>query len=327
MMTVNELVDRVVSDIDDGNRMTLSPATDILPALQQAWEESADIVASRMEQFLTASVILPASDLITDLEGNLCFLIPEDCHQMRVLKVEFRERADSNEEWCDVGLIKATESNMFEPSVSRLNATGVPSLQRYQLGRKFVLTPTTSAARVAQLRVRYVRRPAPLALSQGRITNWDAATGRLVVDAIGAGLSMIDGALGNYINIIDGGTGEIVSTHQVSYTEGSQGVYISAEPTRAIYRDLPVTGALPTKLQHDDYICVAPGTCVPYIEDPVTTFMITYAVSKMNKKLRIADAASTDAAVNSLEKKIGDMAHNRPTRFRVKMSAPWSYRR
>ena len=48
LMTVQDLIDRVVSDIDDGNRHLLDPVKDILPALQQGWEDATGIFCANV---------------------------------------------------------------------------------------------------------------------------------------------------------------------------------------------------------------------------------------------------------------------------------------
>ena len=329
LMTVQDLIDRVVSDIDDGNRHLLDPVKDILPALQQGWEDATDIIANRLDDLLQTYVVLPKSEMHIQKANSLgtqdeqrYLLTPEDCYQQRVTDLEWRAQTD--DWWRPISLVNPNEAYQHELAVF----LPVVSYQiaRYHVGRKIYLAPFQTADKATMFRMRYIRRPAPLVMPQGRISAWDVVSGTITVDAVGGGVSTLDDTDGNYISIIDGGTGLVTSTHRVLSKTVRQ-VIIDPAPTRLYYRDRDVTGVLPDTINYDDYICIAPGSCVPMIEAPVTTFVIAYAVSKMGKKLRLESASSTDAALTQFEKKVDGLAHNRPARFRVKMSAPWSSRK
>ena len=345
MITSQNMVDEVISRLDLRNRESVTIEGDILPALNRGWDDAISIVARRSEEFLLTQKVMAGlnpqpnptgfaygattqTGLQLDANGDYFFLYPPDCYQQRLLGVDVHNFA--RDFWYPVQLNNAQDSYKNELGNLRV---GIRRMQYYQLGRKLILLPREDCKYVTEIRIRYIKRPPPLALPQGKITSWDVTNGFLSVDALGPDISPVIGQTGNYFNIIDAHDGEIITTHQVMRIDGNK-VFIRPAPIRSEFHDYTVTGTLPDgsvpgiqALDYDDYICAAPYSCVPFIETPVTALAIEYAISEMQRKLGETDQNILNGNVKKREDRVNDLAVNRPRSKRRKSSAPWTSRK
>lgn len=322
MLTVQDLIDAVISRIDQNNRESVTVAKDILPAINRGWREATDVLARRNEEFLLTSVIIPSTDMQMDANGDYFLITPDDCYQQRVLGIDVKNNAFND--WFKMELLNAQEAYNREDSALRLLKPNITNSAYYQLGRKLMLLPSGTISSSQAFRMRYLRRPLPLVVPQGMITSIDVAEGILIVDAIGDDLTETINNVGNFINIIDSATGEIRSSHQILDTEGGVRLRIRSTPTRTTHSGQTITGVLPATIELDDYVCVSSGTCVPFIEEPATTLAIEYAVAEMDKKLGEPDQGQAAAQIKKCTESCEDLNHNRPIRKRRNLSAPWT---
>lgn len=326
MLTTQDLVDAVISQIDQTNRESVTIDGDILPALNRGWRNATDIIARRNDDLLITTAIFEPAALKQDSEGNYYLAIPEDAYQQRVMQVECR--TTTFPDWYPAELINAHESSKREDSQFRPRGLLATDVSYYQLGRKLVLNPSGIVSRLTGLRLRYIRRPLPLVLPQGTIQAFDIVGNTLTVDAIGDALSYSTADAGNFINIINPMTGEVKSSHQILELKGGVQIKLRTDPTRTSHKSQTITGAIPDTTAIDDLICLTAGSCVPFIEEPATTLAIEQAVSDMKKKLGEADQGVLAQSVKNQETKLEDAAmNNRPLRYRRKCSAPWTQRR
>ncbi len=139
------------------------------------------------------------------------------------------------------------------------------------------------------LRIWYMRDPATLVKTQGRITSVDVGTNTLILNSLGSDLTVDDADLNNYVNLVDGDTGEIKATMQVISIDTTcnqltlKSTFAAEDRTTVLNRT--ISSEIPTTVEPDDFVCLVHGSCVPYLRKPNTNFLIQHAVNdlKINK--------------------------------------------
>ena len=317
MKTVQDLVDDITSRIDTNNRKSVDVDTDILPAISRAYGRVIDAVALRSEEFLTQYAVFDT--FLRDSDNNRYIIIPEDCLNLRVLGVEYKDNI--SDDWRGTELINQQEAYKYkEYSYTDLRNY----VQWYKMGRKLVII--TDSTTLTHVKIHYVQRPEQLVLPQGRITSFDEVNGQLVVDVAGPNLSYEVATHGNFINVINGSTGEVKATHQILALTGTTEVYIRETPTRTTYQRHTVLGTVQATTNIDDYICLAKGTCVIPFDEPVFSAIVEMAVNEIDAKLGEGDREVAKRTMRDFERRVEDLQVNTPKRKRVQAKAPWTYR-
>jgi hypothetical protein len=152
---------------------------------------------------------------------------------------------------------------------------------------------------------------------QGRITFIPGSGNYVIVDDAGDELTPASDDLGSYVNLVDKNTGRIKATLQIQSLAQDGKLTFRNTPTRTEVQDRPVTGALPSDLQLDDYICGIAGTCVPLLKKPAANFIVQYAVAEMVKKLG-GDAGIELSVLAKLEEDVQRSWSGRPNTLRVR---------
>lgn len=266
-LTVDNLVEEVQSMIDETNTANVDVVKDILPALNRAQDKACNILARHYDDPLLKDKI------VQPLAGISEYPIPEDAFEQRLEKIECKH----NNAYYEVTRIKYRDVTLYE--------TPQPQNSPYYytiVGNKYRLLPTPSAA--YPLRLWYLRDPLPLVLPQGRVTSTNSAGNYIVVDAVGSDVDTNIDSLASFLNIVDGETGDIKGTLQVQSVNGRRITFKTA-PNRTEVLGLTIGTSLPADIAQDDLICLAEGTCVPFLKKPLANYLIQYAVAELTRKL------------------------------------------
>lgn len=266
-LTVDNLVAEVQSMIDETNTANVDIKKDILPALNRAQDKACNILARHFDDpLLTYKMVQPTA-------GTSEYPIPEDAFEQRLEKIEVKV----NQVFYEVHRISYRDITLYQ--------TPQPQNSPYYyaiIGNKYKLLPSPSAT--YPIRIWYLRDPKPLVMPQGRITSFNTGSNYLIVDSVGEDVDTNIDSLASYLNIVDGETGDIKATLQVQSVNGRK-VTFKTVPSRSEVLGLTVGTGLPTDIAADDLICLAEGTCVPFLKKPMSNYVIQYAVAEITRKL------------------------------------------
>lgn len=304
LYTVKELADSVRSRIDELNRDTIDDARDILPALNRALEYAVDIYARQYpDPYITSSTI-PL------VQGTTDYALPEDAYEDRVVKVDLLYSGTFT--YQDLIRISYRDIANYE--------TGTNTTEPYYyavVGRNVKVVPTPSGD--SSLRIWYVKNPDELVLPQGRITVVKPSLNYIIVDNVGTDISTESDELANYINIVNARTGEIRGTFQVASVDDGR-IYIRTNPTgeRTEVLGRPLSTSLADLgIKPDDYVCLAAGTCVPYLASPTSNFLIQFAVAELSRQLGL-NSAEEEQVLEKFEKQVKTTWSGREPTARIK---------
>ncbi len=303
LQTVQQLADSVRSRIDEMNRDSIDDERDILPALNRALEYAVDIYSKHyIDPFLAYTTL--------DLTSAQEYSLPEDVYEDRIVKLEI---ATSTNFYQEVQRISYRDITAYEAD----SATPAPYCY-VVVGRKIRLLPPPSG--VYDARLWYVKYPEQLVLPQGRITVVNPGSNYLVVDTIGPDLTTEIDQLDSFINVINSRTGEVKGTFQIaSLNDGRIGLR-SAPPTNGrteIFGKTISTSMVDLGIERDDYVCVAAGTCVPYLASPTSNFLIQYSVAELSRQLGV-NSVEEEQVLAKFEDQVKRTWAGRETTIRVK---------
>lgn len=300
LYTTDELVTAVRSRLDEMNRDSVDTTRDILPALNRGLEYAVDIYSRHYPDPFLQHVVLT----LTGSEQE--YDIPGDVYEDRIVRIEIKT---SRNTYREVTRIMYRDAVNYETD----GTTAIPYYYTV-VGRKIHFIPGPSGTYPARLW--YIKEPEPLVLQQGRVTLVNEANNYLVVDSLGTDLSTESDELTNYVNIINGQTGEVRGTLQIASLDGDR-VTFRANTSRSNVLGLPVSTSL-TDLGAvaDDYICVAEGTCIPYLGAPTSNFLIQYAVAEISRQLGV-QSQEEEAILDKFEKQVKSTWAGRETQIRV----------
>lgn len=300
LYTTDELVTAVRSRLDEMNRDSVDTARDILPALNRALEYAVDIYSRHYpDPFLRYTVLT--------LNGaDQEYPIPGDVFEDRIVRIEIKTSRNTYRE----------VTRLLYRDVVNYETDGTTAIPYYYtiVGRKIHFVPGPSGTYPARLW--YVKEPEPLVLQQGRITKVNTTGNYVVVEGLGTDLTTESDSLNNYVNVINGETGEVRGTLQISQIAGDR-VTFRTTVTRSTVIGLPVSTSL-TDLgaTEDDYLCVAEGTCIPYLGAPTSNFLIQFAVAEISRQLGV-QSQEEEAILEKFEKQVKSAWAGRETTIRV----------
>lgn len=306
LITVQDLIENVRSQLDEENRANIRDVEDILPALNRAQDYASNILSRHYESPLVA---YKSVDLVS---GQNEYDIPEDAFEQRLEKVEVY----LTQVYYPVKRLDYRDLTLYETPTK----TNVPYYYAV-IGSKFRLIPTPTASYT--LRLWYLKDPPALVKPQGRITLINTASNYLIVDEAGEDLSTDLTSLDSYVNLIDAQTGNVKCTLQVQSVQGNK-ITFKSSPNRSTVMNLDVSSAIPSTVEQDDYICLAKGSCVPFFKKPFTNFLIQYAVAEIQRKLG-GPADIEQQVLKGLEQQVERSWVGREVSHRVqKVSKQWS---
>lgn len=303
MFTTDDLLSQVRDQLQETNTTTVSDAT-ILRALNRGNSYAWDIYARHYPEPL-----IVRESVTVDSDG--IFQIPDDAFEQRLQKVELTQG----------GVVYELERKNYRRSTQFRNSIVGSRPQFYSIrGRNVELLPKpgTGYAFIAY----YVKRPDELQLQQGQVTSVTAAVSgvsdaNIVVDSIGSTLST-SGAYLKYVNFIDSKTGAVRGSAEIKTISGNQ-ITFRQTPTRTTVKGRTITGDIPSDLGVDDYITFIEGSCVIFLQQPTTNFLIQYAVAEIRRALGY-DTGVEQSILRDFESQVEHTWAGREVSTRVKKS-------
>lgn len=314
-ITMTDLLSEVRNQLNEENKKTVSDTVDIIPALNRAQNFAIDILAREYKEPLMTNTI------ITTVAGQDTYPIPEEALEERLLKVE-TQRFKTYQE---VRYINHQDVGLYEVKDRK---TSVP-LYYTIVGSNFKIIPSSNG--IYPLRVWYLKDPPPLGAVEGRINIVNASSNYVRVDEVGSDLSAESDNLASFVNIVDGSSGIIKGTLQIQSIVGTK-ITFKTVPTRTTVLDLPIDTSLSVlasgkTIEPDDYLCLAPTSCVPFLKKPLANFIVQYAVAELTRKLG-GDYKSEADVLNDFREQVKNTWLQRPNNIRVrKRNSIWGSRR
>lgn len=280
--TVEELIQRVRDITDEDNTTDISDPL-ILRMLNRAQQELVRILTRRYNPHFMREQIFTTSDMTTDANSQTRVLpMPDQAFGFAVNAVD----AKIGDAWFPVQQVP------FSYTLGMDNSQGGSTPLSYSVqGNDIYLYPAPDSG--TSIRIRHQFRAPKLVKSQGRITSSTSST--IVVDALGSSLSTSVDTLAAFINIVDHLTGDIKATMQVTgKTDATKTLTVQTDATalasvRSEVYGYTTTATMPTSISKDDYVCLADGTCVPYLSHDLTNFLIEIAGFYVKRALGTAD--------------------------------------
>lgn len=305
LYTTDNLVSQVRSMLDELNRDSVDTDTDILPALNRGQVYAFDILTRRYPEPILAY------ETLTMVGSQEEYDIPKTVFEDRIQKLEVIIPSGSGKAtYREIQRISYRDLNLYESA----SLTNVP-LYYAIIGRKMRIIPASSGT--YNVRMWYLRNPEALVLPQGRINLLTAASNYVILDSVGSSLTTESDQLGSYVNLVDGQTGEIRGTLQIQILAANK-VTFRAAPTRTTVLNRPVSGSLSDlSPAQDDYLAPIEGTCVPYYGQPVSNFLIQFAVAEITRKLG-GQADTEEKILDKFEKQVEKTWAGRETQLRIK---------
>lgn len=309
LFTVDDLVLQTRQMLDEMNRDSVSTDDDILPALNRGQLYAFDILTRRYPDPILAHQVLKSVGAQEEYD------IPENVFEDRVQKLEtIIPSTLGRGTFRELQRISYRDLSLYESA----SLTNVP-LYYCVVGRKLRIIPASSGA--YDFRMWYLRNPESLVSPQGRINMLTPAQNYVILDSVGSSLTTESDQLGSYVNLVDGQTGEIRGTLQIQILAANK-VTFRAAPTRTTVLNRPVSGSLSSlNPQQDDYLAPVTGTCVPFFGQPVSNFLIQFAVAEISRKLGSA-ADAEEKVLEKFEKQISSTWAGRETQLRIKKRNP-----
>ena len=302
MFTVDELITQVRDQIQETNISTVGDDT-ILSVLNRGNSYAWNIYAKHYPEPL---VVREAVTLNSD---GATFNIPDDAFEQRLQKVELEQGSIAYE---------LERMNYRRTTAYRNSVVGSRPAFYTIRGRIVELLPSPAVSGGFTFQCYYVRRPDQLRKQQGRISAFTpagASDANIVVDAVGSDLSTSDPYL-KYVNFVNGLTGEVRGSAEIKSISGSQ-ITFKQTPTRATVLGRTISGDIPADLEVDDYITDINGSCVIFLQQPTTNFLIQYAVSEIRRSLGY-DTGVEKTALKDFEKQVKSTWAGREASLRVK---------
>lgn len=272
-----------VRDIADEDNTTDVNDTLVLRMLNRAQQELVRILTRNYKSHFMREELYAYSDLKTDAGGITRVLpIADQAFGFAVNSVDVRIGTS----WFPVNQVP------FSHTLGLDNAVDSSFPLSYSMqGNDIYLYPAPSNA--TSVRVRYQFRAPKLVKPQGRITGYDSNNVTVTLDSLGSDLSTNVSDLTAFVNIIDHLTGEIKATMQVSgITTASRTLQLKTSALdRSEVFGYTTSTALPTTITEDDYICSASGTCVPYLSQDMSNFLVDIAGFYTKRKLGTIEQA------------------------------------
>ncbi len=306
MFTVDNLVTQVREQLQEANTKPVDDTT-IINTLNRGNSYAWDIYARHYPEPLIERTAVSLSDDRTH------FVIPEDAFEQRVQKVEMEQG----------GAVYGLERQSYRRTTPYRNRVVGSRPVFYSIrDRRVEVFPFPASTTSFQFYCHYVRRPDTLRPQQGQISSTVATDGvsvdaSVVVDSIGSSLSTSDSYF-KYVNFVNVATGKIKGSAEIKSISGNQ-ITFKQTPTRTTVLGRTISGDIPSDLGIDDYITDIRGSCVIFLQQPTTNFLIQYAVSEIRRALGY-DTGIEKSALKDFEDQVEHTWAGREASLRVKRS-------
>lgn len=291
LYNVADLVEEIRSQIDEQNIDSIDTNRDILPTMNRGLDYAMNIMARKYPDPFLATMD------VTLIGGDNTYPLPEDCFEDRLLKVTISISGIEQE----VRRVSFYDAWRF---TSQNNRVPIPAAY-YVQGRDIVFVPASGGQYPA--RIYYIKQSEQLVMPQGRVTVVNTAGNYLVVDSLGADLTSESDQLNSYINVVDSQSGIVKHSYQIQLLDGDR-ITLRSSPQRTTVLGRTIETALPVptadlQVELDDTICVVKGSAVPYFQQPLSNFLIEYAVAELTRKLG-GEASTEEQVLQKFEKQI-----------------------
>lgn len=198
--------------------------------------------------------------------------------------------------------------------------TGMP-ISYSIMGNKIYVYPGMSTS--AQLRIRFQYRPLPFVATACRVVGYDLDAGTLqVYSPKPISLSTDVDSLEGFINVVDPITGIVKGTFQLSGVDvdndetldsdnnyanpstGSLTIKLTGLDRETVF-GLTVAANLPDTIALDDLVCVASGTCIPYMAVDLTNYLVemtSFFVKRAVHQVEESDYQERDRIIDEISK-------------------------
>jgi hypothetical protein len=302
MFTTDDIMAQVRDQLQETNITTVSDET-ILRAINRGVDYAWNVYVRHYPDPLIVR------SPVTSIDADGTFQIPDDAFEQRLQKVELEQ----------AGIVYELERiNYRRTTPYRNNVIGSRPVYYAIRGRTVELLPKPGSA--FNFHAYYVRRPDRLRLQQGQVASFTAAgagDASIVVDSVGSTLST-DDPYSKYVNFVDGKTGEIRGSAEIKTIDGQQ-ITFKQTPTRSTVLGRSISGDIPSDLGVDDYITDIRGSCVVFLQQPTSNFLIQYAVSEIRRALGY-DTGIEKSALAEFEAQVEHTWAGREASMRVKPS-------
>lgn len=166
------------------------------------------------------------------------------------------------------------------------NSEGGSALVYALAGNKITVAPGLNS--VKQISILLQSRPLPLIKSLGRVADIsDIANNTFSIMEWNSDITTEIDELNCFLNVVNPLTGEIKGTVQVSsFDDTTNEITISSSPLRQKVFGLDVADSLDDiDISLDDEICFARGTCIPYLMEDFSNYLIAFAVLELKRRL------------------------------------------
>lgn len=185
-------------------------------------------------------------------------------------------------------------------------------------GNKITVAPGLNS--VKQILLILQSRPLPLVKSLGRISDISNVSSNVfsIVEWNSELTTEID-ELNCFLNVVNPLTGEVKGTVQVSaLDEDTNEITVSSAPLRQSVFGLSVADSLEDiDLSVDDEICLARGTCIPYLMEDFSNYLIAFTVLELKRRLG-ENVESEYANLKDMEEEVKRSWAGTPGTMRVK---------
>jgi hypothetical protein len=303
MFTTDDLILQVRDQIQETNTTPISDTT-ILNALNRGNSYAWDIYSRHYPEPL---IVRTTATLNAD---GKTFDIPNDAFEQRLQKVELSQGGIS---------YSIERMNYRRTTPYRNNVVGSRPAYYTIRERKVELLPAPAgSANVFDYTMYYVRRPDTLRKQLGQVSSFAVAgvdDANIVVDTVGSTLSASD-PYNKYVNFVNSHTGEIRGSAEIKTISGNQ-ITFKQTPTRSTVLGRTISGDIPSDLEVDDLITDIRGSCVVFLQQPTTNFLIQYAVSEIRRALGY-DTGLENNILKNFEKQIESTWAGREASLKIK---------
>lgn len=303
IFTVQDLVNSVRDLIDEANADSITDAN-ILSSLNRGLDHAANTLSGQYpDPFIRYSTVSVSSAKEVD--------IPEDCLEDRVLRVEV-----------EYGGVFTPVTRMSAYDMGPTESDSQSMIPEYYAIAERKIRFNRPASGTADIRICYMRQPEQLVLPLGRITQINSGNNYVLVDEVGDDLTTETDQLESYVNIVDTQTGLIKGSLQVQLIEDNKLTFRSS-PTRSVVLNRDVSSSIATTVEIDDVIANIRGTAVPEFGQPLTNYLLQYAVADLNVAKFGADPQAEEMRLSKFEKPLKTAWSGRETQKRIQPRSPY----
>lgn len=273
MLSAEDLLLQVREQADEFNEVDISDEA-ILRALSRAQQKLVAMSTAKSSCIFITQCVLSPSDF-TDGVATIPPIFPA----YKILAVEAVYEGRS--------AVKLQPRAVTALTPYKVGNTVAGSASVYALsGNKITVAPGLNSVKNIVLFVQ--TRPLPLVKSLGRVVDVsDIANNTFSILEWNTSLTTEIDGLNCFLNVVNALTGEIKGTVQIeSLDSANNEITISSNPLRQSVFGLTISTSLEDiEIGLDDEICLARGTCIPYLMEDFSNYLIAFTVLELKRRL------------------------------------------